>query len=354
MRQVAEIRVGLLWRGNPNHVEPPNPRNNRLYPLFKAFSDLKAVPEPVVFSDDIAPGVRAHLLELDGVLVWVDPITDDQDRSKLDSVLRDVSSRGVWVSAHPDIILKIGTKEVLFRTKQLGWGTDTHLYATVQEFMGQFQTRLKSDGVRVLKQTRGNGGIGTWKVRLIGTEPDPTVCLQEARRDSSEECLPLSGFMARCGRFFSGSSSGLIDQAFQARAGEGMIRCYLVHNQVVGFSTQMPSAPGNFAMAREKTMHDYSEPRFAGLKTKMESEWVPALQRLFTIDASSLPVVWDADFFHGPKADRGEDTYVLGEINVSAVLPFPESAVARVAQAALTQISAAKSSRDAKATGRHR
>ena len=116
----------------------------------------------------------------------------------------------------------------------------------------------------------------------------------------------------------------------------------------------MPSAPGNFAMAREKTMHDYSEPRFAGLKTKMESEWVPALQRLFTIDASSLPVVWDADFFHGPKADRGEDTYVLGEINVSAVLPFPESAVARVAQAALTQISAAKSSRDAKATGRHR
>jgi hypothetical protein len=30
--------------------------------------------------------------------------------------------KGVWVSAHPDVILKMGVKEVLHRTRHLGWG----------------------------------------------------------------------------------------------------------------------------------------------------------------------------------------------------------------------------------------
>ena len=49
-------------------------------------------------------------------------------------MLREVAARGMWVSAHPDVMLKMGVKEVLHTTKHLGWGTDTHLYRTVDEF----------------------------------------------------------------------------------------------------------------------------------------------------------------------------------------------------------------------------
>jgi hypothetical protein len=59
------------------------------------------------------------------VLVWVDKIAADEDRSVFDTVLRDVATRGVWVSSHPDVIEEMGTKEVLYRIKHLGWGSDS-------------------------------------------------------------------------------------------------------------------------------------------------------------------------------------------------------------------------------------
>src|SRR3984893_16860911 len=85
-------------------------------------------------------------------------------------MLRDVATHGPWVSAHPDVILKMGVKEVLHRTRHLGWGTDTHLYRSAAEFGAAFRSRLRSAGPRVVKQNRGNGGQGVWKVELV-SEP---------------------------------------------------------------------------------------------------------------------------------------------------------------------------------------
>ncbi len=89
---------------------------------------LPVVLEPVPYSDDAVSEVRAQLLSLDGVLVWVNPIQDGANRALLDRLLREVSAHGVWVSAHPDAILAMGTKEILYRTRDLGWGSDTGLY----------------------------------------------------------------------------------------------------------------------------------------------------------------------------------------------------------------------------------
>jgi hypothetical protein len=87
------------------------------------------------------------------VLVWVDPLSEGQNRTTLDALLRDVASKGVWVSAHPDVILTMGVKEVLYRAKHLGWGTDTHLYRTAGAFREEFPLRLRSAGPRVLNRT---------------------------------------------------------------------------------------------------------------------------------------------------------------------------------------------------------
>jgi hypothetical protein len=132
-----------------------------------------------------------------------------------------------------------------------------------------------------------------------------------------------------------------------------MVRCYLSQSTVVGFSEQFPRslslkdadpAVATFGMASGKIMHDEDEPRFQGLRRLMETDWVPGLQRLLEIDTASLPALWDADFLYGPKTASGEDTFVLCEINVSAVSPFPETAAGKVA-ATVARVLKAKSSR---------
>jgi hypothetical protein len=70
----------------------------------------------------------------------------------------------------------------------------------------------------------------------------------------------------------------------------------------------------------------------------METEWVPAMCRTLALDAASLPVIWDADFLYGPKTPAGEDTYVLCEINISSVYPFPDDALAPLARETLTRL----------------
>ena len=74
----------------------------------------------------------------------------------------------------------------------------------------------------------------------------------------------------------------------------------------------------------------------------MESEWTPQMMQLLDVDTESLPIIWDADFLYGPRDLSGEDTYVLCEINVSSVLPFPEQASSEIARLALARLQSAK------------
>ena len=72
----------------------------------------------------------------------------------------------------------------------------------------------------------------------------------------------------------------------------------------------------------------------------MESEWLAELCRTLALDVARLPVIWDADFFYGPKDPSGADTYVLCEINVSSVYPFPDETLAPLAAATLAHLAA--------------
>ena len=80
-------------------------------------------------------------------------------------------------------------------------------------------------------------------------------------------------------------------------------------------------------------------------RTQAERQWVPSTQQLLGIATHDLPTICDADFLYGPKTDAGDDTYVLCEINVQAVWPYPPRASTRLAQAALDRALAAKSAR---------
>jgi hypothetical protein len=342
----AEVgSVAVVWRGAP-HERPAETRNyTRLQPIFTALNDAGIAVVPILYCDQIRDAVRDQLLRVDGVLVWVDPIGGDEDRTQLDGLLREVASLGVWVSAHPDTIDKMGTKEVLHRTKDLGWGTDTRLYANPSEFRAHFPECLAAAHPRVLKQNRGNGGIGVWKVALVDdtsrhTTTTPTaetmVRVQHAApRDNVTEDLALGVFIERCNRYFERGGK-LIDQPFVTRLADGMIRAYLVVGDVVGYARQQPAVPATatnavppdnvLGMPSGKTMYNADEPTFDALRTRLEHEWVPGLRTMVGLEETELPLIWDADFLHGAPADSRANAYVLCEINASSVLPFPGEA----------------------------
>ncbi len=332
-------RIALLWRA-PRGPEAETPRTQgRLAPIFAALADAGIVTEFAPFDESTVSEVRRQLLRCDGVLVFVDPVAGTADRGDLDELLRDVSEQGVRVSAHPDVILAMGTKEVLYQTRELGWGSDVDLYPTFEDFTRRFPARVQaSQAARVLKQYRGNGGIGVWKVEALDAT---TVRVQGAhRRGIDTEDIDLAAFMTRCEPYF-GYSDGegrLIDQPFQPRITEGIIRCYLVRGEVVGFCRQYPDpgAPAGspiFGLPAAKTMFPANEPVFEALRASVEREWVPQMQQLVGVSDDQLPFLWDVDLLYGTPNSQGADRYVLCEINVSSVIPFPESAPAALARA---------------------
>jgi hypothetical protein len=124
-----------------------------------------------------------------------------------------------------------------------------------------------------------------------------------------------------------------------------------VHEKVAGFGHQAINAlfpapsgapPTDAPQPGPRLYHPHTKPEFQALKRRLEREWLPALQQLLAIDTESLPVIWDCDFLLGPRDGNGEDTYVLCEINVSSVAPYPESAVPYMVDAIVARIQAAR------------
>jgi len=342
MTKTETGKIGVLWRGDHEARISATPENNRFYRIFEELNTLGVHTEPVVYSDDIVDDVYRQLLNFDGVLVWVDPIHEGQTRVVLDALLREVASRGPWVSAHPDVILKMGVKEVLHRTKHLGWGTDTHLYSTKSAFWAEFPFRLESAGPRVLKQNRGNGGQGVWKVEQISRPAGDSALVRvlHARRGSLPQEMTLGDFMTRCEAYFTPGGC-IVDQPFQPRLPDGMIRCYMGADKVVGFGHQfikalMPLPPegpdSDAAQPGPRIMYPASAEPFQALRAKMELEWTSQMMDVLNIDIESLPMIWDADFLYGPRNESGKDTYVLCEINVSSVFPIPDQAPVAIAR----------------------
>ena len=354
------FKVAILYPGDAEQRKTATPESSRFLPVFRALADLGLQAEPAVYHDDAADEVRAQLTQVDGVLVWVNPIEGGRDRTRLDAMLRQVAASGVYVSTHPDIILKLGTKEVLVQTRRMGWGVDdTQQHLAIDQLRQTLSSQIAAGQARVLKQYRGNGGNGVWKVepateairgeeqrRASASPPDALVRVRHAQRGSVDETMPLSEFLVRCEPYFE-NKGRIINQAYQARLPEGMVRCYLVHDKVAGFGHQAinalcpppPGAPPDAVPATTPRLyHPASMPQFQAIKRKMEAEWMPQLHSLFNIDSSRLPVIWDCDFLLGAKDETGADTYVLCEINVSCVSPFPDSAIDMIASATLDRV----------------
>jgi len=200
----------------------------------------------------------------------------------------------------------------------------------------------------VLKQNRGNAGQGIWKVERVSSGPRNVsmVRVLQARRGSLPEETTLEAFMTRCEAYLTPDGC-IMDQPFQARLPDGMIRCYVGADKVVGFGHQFikalippppegPDAPA--AQPGPRIMHGADAEPFQALRAKMDTEWTPQMMEVLGIDVASLPIIWDADFLYGPRTASGEDTYVLCEINVSSVFAIPDQAPAEIARLVMARL----------------
>lgn len=330
-------RVAIVFPADEEQGFRTKVEQSRLAFVADALSaaDIEVLGAP--YSDHLVVEVRTLLLGVDGVLVWHNPIEGGRDRSILNAMLREVAAKGTFIGAHPDVIDRIGTKEVLYRTRGMSWGCDTRLYSSMEAMRAELPVSLNS-GPRVLKQIRGHSGDGIWKLELAASSPETILRVRHAKRGHVEERMELEAFMELCRPYFA-ANSAMIDQAYQARLPEGMVRCYIVGDEVAGFGEQRVVAlhPAQL-QSGPRLYFPPTRPDFQRLKDKLEREWIGELCQVVGLAPSQLPVLWDADFLYGPKDEAGQDTFVLCEINVSSVYPFPQDALQPLVTSTLARI----------------
>src|SRR6185369_6506493 len=205
-RRKSPYRVAIVFPADPKQRHNTRLEESRFARTAAALAEKGIAVEGAPYVADDVEALREQFMRVDGVLVWINPIVDGRDRTDLNKALADVAASGVFVSAHPDVIAKMGTKEVLFRTQRMGWGCDTRHYPTFAAMRRELPESLETGEARVLKRARGHSGDGVWKVELAdqaGTRtasvasPQTGVRVRHAKRGSLETTMSLAAFIAQ-------------------------------------------------------------------------------------------------------------------------------------------------------------
>jgi len=315
--------IALLYPGDRAARERADPAQSRFAALFEAFAAAGVRAEPCIWHDDFADEVAAQLRRVQAVLVWCNPIEGGRRRDRLDALLREAADAGVLVSTHPDTILRLGTKDVLVETRDLPFGSDVQRVDSLAQLAAELPARL-AQGPRVLKQHRGHSGVGVWRVERA---KGGALQVRHAQRGCADERVDLAALCARLAPYFEAEAGGhMIDQAWQPRIAEGMVRAYLVEDRVAGFGVQAVNAlhPGE-PTPGPRLYHGPELPAFQSLRQQLESQWIELLRQCVGVPRERLPLLWDVDFMFGERAAGQPERYVLCEVNVSSVSPFPPS-----------------------------
>ena len=147
--------IALLLYGAPGTPRPAA-KEERFSKLTRHLVEKGFKVHTVWYHDTLADALKTELAKFAAILVWINPIEDGRNRDRLDALLRELSSQGCFVSAHPDTIVKMGTKDILLKTREEAFGSDVTCYRSAKEFREQFSKTLQEGGIRVLKQNRGN------------------------------------------------------------------------------------------------------------------------------------------------------------------------------------------------------
>jgi len=114
-----------------------------------------------------------------------------------------------------------------------------------------------------------------WKVSLLA---NGYVKLQQATdRDGRFTQSTLAEFVASCEPYFAGGAR-IVDQAFQPRIVEGMVRCYMSAGELVGFWPSISIRAGGRGSRHVRSSGGEDDVwcngiHFARLRSTLENEW---------------------------------------------------------------------------------
>lgn len=294
-------------------------------PLAEALSEAGFDVESVLYHHSKAKQLESGLERFSAVLSWVNPRERTErgsDNLDLDDVLLSISKKGVFISSHPDIIQKIGTKRILYSTRDMDWGGDIELYSDFEDFKKRFFEPLSRSDIRILKQHRGESGRGIFKVQL----KDIDIVSVIHASGNEEKLYTKSEFYNEFKIFFEDGGL-LVSQQWADGIENGMVRCYLTGSKISGFGYQESVALCSKPASR-RFYYSESCGLFQDLRKIMEEKWIPQLQEIHSIPDEELPLLWDVDLFiNDVNTECTEKKYTLCEINVSCVSPFPPSCV---------------------------
>jgi len=120
---------------------------------------------------------------------------------------------------------------------------------------------------------------------------------------------------------------------------EGVVRAYLVEGRVTGFGLQAVNALHLGApLPGPRLYHGPELPDFQVLRQQLEGDWVTRLCARVGLARDRLPLLLDMDFMLGEAAAGQAPRFVLCEINVSSVSPFPPSTVAPLVKTVMRRL----------------
>src|ERR1043165_3883151 len=115
--------IALMIYGEPGSAK--NALTEEKYKKLAAhFIENDFAVDSILYHDSISDKLEKGLARYKAILVWVNPIEQGKNRKILDDLLRKLASQGCFVSAHPDTILKMGTKEILYNVRETEFGGD--------------------------------------------------------------------------------------------------------------------------------------------------------------------------------------------------------------------------------------
>jgi hypothetical protein len=305
----------------------PDGHRRDTMPMVNAVKQNGWYAETIFYTDDKRDELYQYIVDdFDAYVPRVNPGTIPSGEEQFFDMLRALSKAGVIGMPHPDAMIGYGAKDALVRLRDTDLvPSDTYSYYSLQELKDSFPTSL-SRGERVLKQNRGSTGEGIWRVAVVDERPyepgdalppDTQIKCTEAV-DNHVEMHELNAFMDFCEQYVVGKDGMLVDMPFMPRIKEGEIRILLVGENPIFVVHKKPV----------ETEDAFSATLFSGARYRYDdpAEW-PELIDLFhdnvglitdKLGGWNIPLIWTADFMLDYD-EKGEDKYVLGEINCSCV-----------------------------------
>lgn len=295
-------------------------------PIQKSIEDQGWNCEILFYRDDWNADKRAYIINnFSGYISRVNPGNIPGGEQNYFSLLRDLSDNGLVGMSHPDLMVSLGAKDILYKLRDTSLvPTDTYAYYSQDEFVKQFPTSLAL-GDRILKQNRGSTGEGIWRVQSLDNNNAPGQPLNlstkikctEAKDNHVKEYY-LGDFMDFCSQYTDGSDGMLVDMQYLPRIVEGELRLLLVGDKPFSVVHKKPADVKDAFSATlfSGAKYEYESPEVYGDLIKQFNESLPQIKN--TIGNFSSPLIWGTDFILDTNTD-GSDKYVLGEINCSCV-----------------------------------